>query len=120
MITKILVTFLTQYSLNLFYLTLQHPLELQETLKHLSITSIVTSHNNIISGPKKLSSLISDQLIQFLIEPLDFSEKCKDAIQILTNSILRLTLLKLIGMIFALLLIQMMHLSIFSKSQTSF
>ena len=26
-----------------FYLTLQHPLELQETLKHLSITSIITS-----------------------------------------------------------------------------
>ena len=74
--------------------------------------------NNIISG--NLSSIISDHLIQFLIEPLDFSEKCKDAIKILTNSILRLILLKLIGMIFALLLIQMMHLSIFSKSQTSF
>ena len=29
--------------LTLFYLTLQHPLELQETLKHLSITSILTS-----------------------------------------------------------------------------
>ena len=29
--------------------------------------------NNIISG--KLSSIISDHLIQFLIEPLDFSEK---------------------------------------------
>ena len=74
--------------------------------------------NNIISG--NLSSIISDHLIQFLIEPLDFSEKCKDAIKILTNSILRLTLLKLIGMIFALLLMQVMHLPIFSKSQTSF
>ena len=30
-------------SLNLFYPTLQHPLELQETLKHLLITSIITS-----------------------------------------------------------------------------
>ena len=29
--------------LTLFYLALQHPLELQETLKHLSITSILTS-----------------------------------------------------------------------------
>ena len=30
-------------------------------------------HNNIISG--NLSSIISDHLIQFLTEPLDFSEK---------------------------------------------
>ena len=44
----ILVTFLTQCSLNLFYLTLQHPLELQETLKHLSITSIIASLSIIL------------------------------------------------------------------------
>ena len=36
-------TFLTQCSLNLFYLTLQHALELKETLKLLSVTSIITS-----------------------------------------------------------------------------
>ena len=48
MMIKILVTFLTQCSLNLFYLTLQHPLELQETLKHLSITSIITSLSIIL------------------------------------------------------------------------
>ena len=33
---------------HLFYLTLQHPLELQETLKHLSITSIITSLSIIL------------------------------------------------------------------------
>ena len=48
MMTKMLVTFLTYCSLNLFYLTLQHPLELQETLKHLSITSIITSLSIIL------------------------------------------------------------------------
>ena len=48
MVTKILVTFSTHSSLNLFYLTLQHPLELQETLKHLSITSIITSFSIIL------------------------------------------------------------------------
>ena len=73
--------------------------------------------NNIISG--NLSSIISDHIIQFLIEPLDFSEKSgKDAkmlIKILANSSLKLTLLKLIGMVFALILIQMMSLPIFSK-----
>ena len=36
-------TFLTECSLNLFYLTLQHALELKETLKLLSVTSIITS-----------------------------------------------------------------------------
>ena len=51
-----------------FYLTLQHPLELEETL-----ISNIKPFNNIISG--NLSSIISDHLIQFLIEPLDFSEK---------------------------------------------
>ena len=51
-----------------FYLTLQHPLELEETL-----ISNIKPLNNIISG--NLSSIISDHLIQFLIEPLDFSEK---------------------------------------------
>ena len=54
--------------------------------------------NNIISG--KLNSTTSDHLIQFFIEPLDFSEKPskminrQSAIKILTNSSLRLTLLK--------------------------
>ena len=42
-----LVTFLTQCSLNLFYLTLQHPLELQETLKHLSIATIISDCQQI-------------------------------------------------------------------------
>ena len=51
-----------------FYLTLQHPLELEETL-----ISNIKPLNNIISG--NLSSIISDHLIQFLIEPLNFSEK---------------------------------------------
>ena len=74
------------------------------------------SLNNIISGD--LSSIIFDH---FLIEPLDFSEKSSKTInrqrchQILTNLSLRLVLLKLIGMVFALLIIQMMPLSIFSK-----
>ena len=36
-------TFLTECSLNLFYLRLQHALELKETLKRLSVTSIITS-----------------------------------------------------------------------------
>ena len=31
-----------------FYLTLQHPLELQEILKHLSITSVITSLSIIL------------------------------------------------------------------------
>ena len=76
--------------------------------------------NNIIS--RNLSSIIPDHLIQFLIEPIDFSEKLSkminsnDTIKILTNSNLMLTLLKLIGMVFAVLLTQMMPLPIFSKS----
>ena len=73
--------------------------------------------NNVISG--NLSSIISDHLIQFLIEPSDFSEKSSKTLNrqrcILTNLSLRLNLLKLIGMAFALLLIQMIPLSIFSK-----
>ena len=55
MMTKILVTFSTQYSLNLSYLTLQHPLELQETLKHLSITSIITSLSIILFLESKVA-----------------------------------------------------------------
>ena len=35
--------FLDKMFSHLFYLTLQHPLELQEILKHLSITSIIRS-----------------------------------------------------------------------------
>ena len=48
MMTKILITSSTQCSLNLFYLTLQHPLESQETLKHSSITSFITSLSIIL------------------------------------------------------------------------
>ena len=41
--TETLATFFTQCSLFFFFkLTLQHPVELQETLKHL-ITSVITS-----------------------------------------------------------------------------
>ena len=88
--------------------------------------------NNIIS--RNLSSIIPDHLIQFLIDPLDFSKKPSkmiDAIKkwcykknywqrcyksFFTNSSLWMTLLKLIWMVLTLLLMQMMLLSIFSKS----
>ena len=72
---KIAVTLLTQCSL--FYLKLQHPLELQETLKHYNIY-YNKPLNNIFS--ENLSSIISDHLIQFLIEPLDSSEKSSKVI----------------------------------------
>ena len=116
--TKILVNFLTYSSLNLFYLTT--PTRVTRNTKTL-INNIYYNKplNNIISG--NLSSIIFDHLIQFLIEPLDFSGKSSKMIntqrcyKILTNSSLRLTFLELIGMVSALLLIQMLPLSIFSK-----
>ena len=58
------------------------------------------SVNNIIFG--NLSSIISDHLFQFLIEPSGFSEKSSKIINI--------------GTVFALILIQMMFFPIFSKS----
>ena len=75
--------------------------------------------NNIISG--NLSSIISDHLFQFLIEPLYFSEKSSKIInrqrcyKIFDKLKFKTDLVKLIGMVFALILIQMMPLPIVSK-----
>ena len=71
---KILVTFLTQCSLSLFLPYITTPNRITRNTKTL-IDNIYYNKplNSITYG--NLSSIISDHLIQFLIEPLDFSEK---------------------------------------------
>ena len=74
--------------------------------------------NSIISG--NLSSINSDHLIQFLIEPIEFSQKSSKMINrqrlYKTFSSVGPTLSQFIVMVFALLLIKMVLLAIFSKS----
>ena len=82
--------------------------------------------NDIMSG--NLSSIISDHLIQFLIEPSQFTKKSPQMIyrqrcyKKFEKLEFRVDLIKinLSGVVFAMILIQILHLNIFLKLQKNY
>lgn len=130
MLTILVATFVTLCSLIPFYLLLLSQLEslkqvnTENTKNWKNTKTLIDSFynkvvNDIMSG--NLSSIISEHLIQFLIEPSNFTKKSSQMIykhrfhKNLDKLKFRTDLLKLTGRVFARILIQILYLSIFLK-----
>lgn len=130
MLAKLAATFFTLCSLIPFYPLLLSQLEslkqinTENTTNWKNTKTLIDSFynkvvNDIMSG--NLSSIISEHLIQFLIEPSIFTKESSQMIykqrfhKNLDKLKFRTDLLKLTGRVFARILIQILYLSIFLK-----